>query len=404
VKTRDEILHALLEEMESRGESAAECVERHGREAASLEPMLVVAERLRSAPAVSPSPAFRSAARTRMLNLIRAADVAPPPRARSLADWPRRLWQTAGISLAARAVATALIVAILVIGGGFSLVALAAPDSPLYPAKLAMEDARASLAAGDAERAGLYLEMVERRTSELEKLVDGGEPAALEQVVNGLEQATQAAVEAAEDAGEKAAMEVDARLAFQQERLREMERTAAGTAPEVRDRLAIASAYLERGRAGLRALMGGGPGDEPSPQHSGDRYQHQQPSGGARPGSVQLPLPPGATSTAEQLQAGEQTRQQAESEPARGSAYSEPPPASPGETAGTAVPTGARSGQAESTAAPSATAVEGEPDVEPTATPSARSEPPGPHSTSAPGPGQPMGDGSSGPRHGAGSQ
>ena len=60
-------------------------------------------------------------------------------------------------------------------GGAAALAANSLPDSPLYPAKLAMEQARLAMAADPAEQASLYLDMARTRSQEMQRLALAGE-------------------------------------------------------------------------------------------------------------------------------------------------------------------------------------------------------------------------------------
>ena len=59
-------------------------------------------------------------------------------------------------------------------GGTAVMAAESLPDSPLYPVKLAMENARLSMADTPAEQAELHLELAQTRAREMEKLAQQG--------------------------------------------------------------------------------------------------------------------------------------------------------------------------------------------------------------------------------------
>ncbi len=60
-------------------------------------------------------------------------------------------------------------------GGAVALAANSLPDSPLYPAKLAMEQARLNLASGPAEQAGLHLNLAQNRVQEMVHMALAGD-------------------------------------------------------------------------------------------------------------------------------------------------------------------------------------------------------------------------------------
>lgn len=162
-------LALYLAEIEG-GSSAAECLRRRPAHAADLEPLVLAAERLRQAPAVQPQPAFRQAARNRMLNLVAAR---PRQPAHGATGWLAALWGRAG--LARLAAAGAVCLALLFTVG--SAAANALPDSPLYSLRLAGEEAGLLFAGQDADRALALARLAEQRENELLIMAQRGSPA-----------------------------------------------------------------------------------------------------------------------------------------------------------------------------------------------------------------------------------
>jgi hypothetical protein len=60
-------------------------------------------------------------------------------------------------------------------GGAAALAANSLPESPLYPAKLAMEQTRLSATTDPADKATLHLELTQVRVREMERLALAGE-------------------------------------------------------------------------------------------------------------------------------------------------------------------------------------------------------------------------------------
>jgi hypothetical protein len=61
------------------------------------------------------------------------------------------------------------------VGGTAALAAESLPDSPLYPVKLTMEEARLALSFGPTEQARLHLAMAQERTAEMQQLALQGD-------------------------------------------------------------------------------------------------------------------------------------------------------------------------------------------------------------------------------------
>jgi len=250
----DVILQSCLEGLDSERLSVSECLRRHKDAAEALKPLLLTAERYRQAPIIRPSAAFREAARTRLLNLVAAAESKPsviaPPRV--------SLWQSRGPLGALLRVGIALVVLIALVGGTGVVAQAASPDSALYPVKLALEEARLALALSEAERVELQLAIAERRALELVAMAGRGASSQLELVAKRHEAAVRAAVRAATRPGlpPSAVLSVEASLASQQQRLQEALTRMEGSGPEARASLGRALGVLERERTELPTRQG----------------------------------------------------------------------------------------------------------------------------------------------------
>jgi hypothetical protein len=164
-KSVADLLADCLDAIE-RGElTPAECLARYPEHRAELEAFLATAELLRGAPLPAPRSEFRQRARTRLLNRL------PLRRPRPLrlpvpGGWA---WRPAAVRVP---VALALVVALLVLGGGVALAwQHSLPGDQLYLLKIAVEDARLA-AAGDEDQVEIRLRSVESRVREIEALTE----------------------------------------------------------------------------------------------------------------------------------------------------------------------------------------------------------------------------------------
>jgi hypothetical protein len=119
------------------------------------------------------------------LNRLQAQPVSPGPLMR-LKEWMahRLPWPSSGPNLLQkeqRRMSVLLVKATLIIGlvfgsasGAVALAANSLPDSPLYPAKLAMEQTRLAVTAGPAEQADLHMSLAGVRVQEMERLALAG--------------------------------------------------------------------------------------------------------------------------------------------------------------------------------------------------------------------------------------
>jgi hypothetical protein len=187
-------LDACLRAMAA-GESLAAVLERFPDQRAALLPLLNVASAVRATPPPPPlGPGARQSIRARLLANLEPVDTqtggasAQPilHPATWLRGWPR--WRVAALRGAAAMGLIALLVSATV-----SASAAALPGEPFYGVKRAAEEAQLSLAADGEQRAGLRLELADRRLDEAVKLVAKGDVGRAEETVV----AAQAQVEAA---------------------------------------------------------------------------------------------------------------------------------------------------------------------------------------------------------------
>lgn len=262
MSAQDEILHKCLNEMEVENLSLEECLRRYVDHAEKLRPLLETADRYRRAPVIRPSAAFREGARARMLHLATAAPRASTrtERGSPWTSWWRRTTLTGAVARAS----AVLLVFFIVIGGSAMAASAAAPDSLLYPAKLALEEARLTLAHRAAERFELRLSMAERRARELLEMHGQEAPDVFQRVKTQYELALRLAAReaAASDTPQAAFLMLEARLASQEKAIQEVLARREGTSPEYRASLGQALGIVERLRAELRLRAGD---EDPAP-------------------------------------------------------------------------------------------------------------------------------------------
>lgn len=159
----DECLAALQQ-----GESIESCLARYPRQAERLRPLLMLAERVRRTPAAPP----RAWARDTAWAAVRE-------RAAGLRFGRRglRIAVNYGPWLRPLAVATALVMAVMMGGGATALAAQSAlPDSPLYRVKLMTEDVRLWFVFDDSHEAEILLDQSGTRIDEIMSMVTKGKP------------------------------------------------------------------------------------------------------------------------------------------------------------------------------------------------------------------------------------
>lgn len=172
-KKFDSILDECLERILVNGETIEQCLERYPEYAVELEPLLLTATATSEAVDVAPSLEFKARARYQLRVEMASLDEKKKKRF-FLVRQPR--W--------AVAVVTALVV--LLVGSGTVLAANSEdtiPGNPLYTVKLATENVRLALTSSDAAKAELYATLVDRRTAEIERLIDRGKAELVERTV-----------------------------------------------------------------------------------------------------------------------------------------------------------------------------------------------------------------------------
>ncbi len=162
------ILNECLQELET-GQPLEAILARYPEEADELRPLLLTAQNLKAVPIARPRSHVQQAGWQRFLGeaiaLRRARERRPV----------FSLWRPL---LRPVAVAASLVLTLFFLGGGATVYAASnsLPDSPLYPLKLATEEARLWIVFDEDDRAGILLDQSETRMTEIRKLVQQGKP------------------------------------------------------------------------------------------------------------------------------------------------------------------------------------------------------------------------------------
>jgi len=159
-KEFNNILNECLERL-LKGETIEQCLQGYPEQAAELKPLLETALAAKRASAIKPRADFKARARYQ----FRSALSESAPRVHPSLGWFPR-WATV----------TAIVLALLLAGSGTVIAASnSMPDSPLYPVKLATEEAQLALNLSQIGKARLCAEMADRRVVEIIYLAEKGD-------------------------------------------------------------------------------------------------------------------------------------------------------------------------------------------------------------------------------------
>lgn len=164
-KKFDDLLDECLKRILAGEQTVEECLTAHPEQAAELEPLLRLALSVRQASSLTAP----YSARERIEHRLRAAfrERMLKPKAGPVAIWRRR-WVGAVAGL----------VALLLAGGGTVAASSGSlPGQPLYPVKLAAEQAQISLTPNEMSKAELQAKFIERRVWEQQQMAQRGRPA-----------------------------------------------------------------------------------------------------------------------------------------------------------------------------------------------------------------------------------
>lgn len=197
------ILAACLAAIEQRGSSIEECAAQYPDQHEALLQLLPLAATLRAAPIVVPSREFQVAARRRLLARLPVYQASPQ---RSFGLWTV-IWQW--LTLRQRALTRIAIAVTAMILFSTSVIAASAqalPNDWLYPVKLAVEQARLTLAFTAQQRSELHLRFVEERLSEVRRLIEIGRGADATSAIDDLANQIEAATQNLSDVSDRAAL------------------------------------------------------------------------------------------------------------------------------------------------------------------------------------------------------
>jgi len=157
----DNNLDECLERLLAKGETLEQCLESYPEQADELKPLLQTALVAQKASAVQPHPEFKARARYEFRSALQ--EIAPR-KSRPLFGWKPQ-WATVIITV---------IVLILAGGGTVAAAGNSMPDEPLYPVKLATEQARLALTPSDIGKAQFATELADKRVNEIIYLANKG--------------------------------------------------------------------------------------------------------------------------------------------------------------------------------------------------------------------------------------
>src|SRR5262249_9891879 len=194
-----DLLASCLAELERQGWDLDQVLARHPDLPESVQESLRAAAWLRRAPQPMPSAAFRARSRDRLEALIRADAGRPASR------WIRlhALMRPMVRPIAAPLAATLLLV--FEVAGVWNASAAALPDTPLYPAKLAIEQVQLLVAVTPQQKTEAYLSVAAERLQE----ASAEEQAGRDEVVPRLLASYDHAVAAAQTTGRGSAARPD---------------------------------------------------------------------------------------------------------------------------------------------------------------------------------------------------
>jgi hypothetical protein len=256
-----EVLDLCVEDIRAGRATTAECLARYPDLRAELEPLLAVVSRV-TALELKPDPARKLAARARFIEAL----YAEPEHRGARGFLAAFLDQAASFRLGFRGAVSMGLALLLATGGGAAYASeQALPGEPLYPVKLAVEQARVAAAVDEESKAELELEIAGRRLMEVQRALDIGDQAAVQAATAGYQAMIQQADERATRLAERGNDVLSARLEASLDRQQRVLATAVALAPaEVRGSVEAARGHAERGVAPASASSGGAGGGPPA--------------------------------------------------------------------------------------------------------------------------------------------
>lgn len=219
---------------------------------AELEPLLSLTAELRAMPKVDAPASLRGYKRP-----VFSAGKAQPRE-----KWWRRLLPlsapSSGWATPLVRVAAALALVVVATSGTIVASANSLPEEPLYPVKLAVENAQLAIAPNDQARSELELQFAAKRVAEVQSAAQQDNPAAVAQGVALYEQKVDAAVKASEAAAQAAP--------GAPEKVQETLRQNAEVLKQVQSKVQSEQAQAAIGAA-IRRTMAASSGVEAEPDH-----------------------------------------------------------------------------------------------------------------------------------------
>ena len=173
-KEFDNILDECLERLLVKGEALEQCLESYPEQADQLKPLLQTALMAKEASAIQPRAEFKARARYQFRSALQ--EVAPR-RSRPFFGWLPR-W----------AAVVSIVLGLLLIGGGtVAAASYSMPDSPLYPVKLATENAQLALTRSNVGKAELLARLADRRVAEIIYMANKGDARQVEVITQRLD-------------------------------------------------------------------------------------------------------------------------------------------------------------------------------------------------------------------------
>ncbi len=156
----DNILDECLERLLAKDKTIEQCLASYPEQAAELKPLLETALATKRASAIQPRPEFRTRARYQFQSALQATESKRP-----FFGWQPR-----------RATALAIVLVLLLAGGGtVAAASTSMPDEPLYPVKIATEQARLLLTPSTLGKAELYTSLADKRVAEIVYIANKGD-------------------------------------------------------------------------------------------------------------------------------------------------------------------------------------------------------------------------------------
>ncbi len=174
-KKFDNVLNECLEQTLFKGESVEQCLQSFPAHADRLKPLLEVALAIQKASAIQPDPGLKDKARYQLYSALRETEY----KKRLFLNWK---WQPQW------SVSLAIVLVLLLAGSGTVAAASGSmPDEPLYPVKLATEQAQLVFTPSALSKAELCAKLADRRVAEIVRMADESKPEQIERTAHRLD-------------------------------------------------------------------------------------------------------------------------------------------------------------------------------------------------------------------------